>query len=209
MDWTSSTQNSNVAKMEALDSAESRFGNRVRFEREQRGWSQSELAQRVSDGGISMHPSTITKIEARDAEKPRSIRLDEAYALAQVFGTSLETMLGAERAYDAAEVVAAVQSECRFFSNELTRMMANMMTTLREFDLEAPKDPSKCSRIELEELLLHLIFIVDLTAQVTDAKETLRVMSRTTAISDRELSERVQNNLEWAMEKLARDSAET
>lgn len=156
-----------------------------------------------------MHPSTITKIEARDAEKPRSIRLDEAYALAQVFGTSLETMLGAERAYDAAEVVAAVQSECRFFSNELTRMMANMMTTLREFDLEAPKDPSKCSRIELEELLLHLIFIVDLTAQVTDTKETLRVMSRTTAISDRELSERVQNNLEWAMEKLARDSAKT
>lgn len=194
--------------MEALDSAESRFGNRVRFEREQRGWSQSELAQRVSERGVAMHPSTITKIEARDAEKPRSIRLDEAYVLSQVFGTSLETMLGTERAYDAAATVAAVHSECHNFGNELTRMMANMHTTLRRSNASERNDPSECSRIEREVLLLQVLCAGDLKTKVNELIETLNLMIETSELSDPYLLERVRNGIDQAIQDGARDSAE-
>ena len=70
---------------------------------------------------------------------------------------SLETMLGTERAYDAAAIVAAVHSECHNFGNELTRMMANVSATLLRANSPVPKDPSECSRIEREVLLLQAL----------------------------------------------------
>lgn len=57
-----------------------------------------------------MHPTTITKIEARDAVRPRSIRLDEADAFARVFDRSIDQLLGTARKTDSralAEEVAA------------------------------------------------------------------------------------------------------
>ncbi|BDC74986.1 hypothetical protein KAREA_49010 [Prescottella equi] len=41
---------------------------------------------------MTLHPSAIAKIELRDVDRPRVIRLDEAQALAQVFGLRVDQM---------------------------------------------------------------------------------------------------------------------
>lgn len=67
-----------------------------------------------------MHPTTITKIESRDQDRPRSIRLDEAYALAQVFGTSIDTLLGSEPKYDQAAAIRDFAATSMWFSRSIT-----------------------------------------------------------------------------------------
>lgn len=78
---------------EGSPSPEDRLGRRIRYERDRRGWSQSELADRLAEFGISLHFTAIAKMEQRDVERPRAIRLDEAFALAQVFGVTVERLL--------------------------------------------------------------------------------------------------------------------
>jgi transcriptional regulator with XRE-family HTH domain len=59
--------------------------------------TQEQLAKALEAKDIHLHAATIAKIE-RDAEgyktKPRSVRIDEASAIADVFGISVDTMLG-------------------------------------------------------------------------------------------------------------------
>jgi transcriptional regulator with XRE-family HTH domain len=50
--------------------------------REERGWSQAELARRLSAIGFEMHQTTVAKLEAGK----RPLRVAEVFALAQVFG---------------------------------------------------------------------------------------------------------------------------
>lgn len=68
---------------------ESQMAERIRLEREQRGWSLDGLAKRVSDAGCPLDRSAIYKIERGD----RRITLDEAGALALVFGTSIDRLM--------------------------------------------------------------------------------------------------------------------
>jgi len=75
------------------------FGKRVRDEREHRGWSQSQMAKLLSDNKIPMiHASTIAKIEAGS----RPTRIDEAIGIADLFGISLDALLGREGMEDEA-----------------------------------------------------------------------------------------------------------
>ena len=69
---------------------EDHFAKRLRAEREHRGWSQAEMAKMLSDKGISMHWTTIAKIEKND----RSVRIDEAAGIADLFDTSVDALLG-------------------------------------------------------------------------------------------------------------------
>ena len=66
------------------------FSKRLRAEREQRGWSQADMAERLSDKDIPMHWTTIAKIEAGD----RSVRIAEAVGIADLFEVSLDALLG-------------------------------------------------------------------------------------------------------------------
>jgi len=72
--------------------AEDFFGTRMRRERERRGWTQAELASKLAAVGVNLHPSAIAKIELRDVTRPRTIRLDEAQAIAYILGLPLEEM---------------------------------------------------------------------------------------------------------------------
>jgi len=89
-----------VSRGSGSEGSEDRFSRRVKFERESRGLSQTELAKLLSEKGLRAHPITIAKIESRDTDRPRSIRLDEAAALAEVFGTSVDELLGQVRTFD-------------------------------------------------------------------------------------------------------------
>lgn len=52
--------------------------------RQEKGMSQAELAEKVSEAGIKFYPQTIQKIESG----ARTIRLDEAFAIADALGVA-------------------------------------------------------------------------------------------------------------------------
>jgi transcriptional regulator with XRE-family HTH domain len=81
-----------IPNIELREAADLYFGTRVRAERERRGWSQEELAKRLTDKGIPVYASTIAKIESE--KKPRAARLGEAAGIADLFGVSLDSLLG-------------------------------------------------------------------------------------------------------------------
>lgn len=70
---------------------DSRFGKRLRAEREARGWSQPRFAELLEAQGITpMGATTIAKIEGGN----RSVRIYEAVGMAEVFGVSLDSLTG-------------------------------------------------------------------------------------------------------------------
>ena len=62
----------------------STLGERVKSERESRGWSQVELSQRVTRAGYKMTQGGIAQIERRGETEPKSI-----VQLAQALGVSV------------------------------------------------------------------------------------------------------------------------
>jgi transcriptional regulator with XRE-family HTH domain len=67
------------------------FRKRLKDQRKSRGWSQEDLAKMLLDRRIEgVYPSTIAKVEAGD----RAVRIDELTAIADVFGVSVDTLLG-------------------------------------------------------------------------------------------------------------------
>lgn len=72
------------------------FGARLRYERERRSMTQADVAKALERVyGIKLHPSAIAKMETRDVSRPRVIRLNEATAIASLFGMSIDDMLEA------------------------------------------------------------------------------------------------------------------
>jgi transcriptional regulator with XRE-family HTH domain len=75
---------------EAADNrAEPVLGGRVRALREAREWSQETVAQRMAEAGFSWRQTTVAKTEAAD----RPIRVNEAVALADLFGVDLDSLV--------------------------------------------------------------------------------------------------------------------
>jgi len=66
------------------------FRKQVRDERKSRGWTQAEMAKMLSEKGLPMHWTTIAKIE----KGPRSVGIDEAAGIADLFGISVDALLG-------------------------------------------------------------------------------------------------------------------
>jgi transcriptional regulator with XRE-family HTH domain len=77
--------------MELREKTETFFGAQVRDARTRRGWSQEELAKRLTAKGVKASQATIAKLEAEN--KPRAVRLAEAVALADLFEVSLDALL--------------------------------------------------------------------------------------------------------------------
>jgi transcriptional regulator with XRE-family HTH domain len=72
------------------DRVEASFRDTVKDERKGRGWSQAHVAQLLSDKGLAVYPTTVAKIEAGE----RAVRVDELVALANIFGVSVDALLG-------------------------------------------------------------------------------------------------------------------
>ncbi len=76
------------------------FGEMLRERRRAKGWTQPQLAER-----LKMHSTVLAKIE----KGTRSVRMDEAVTIADLFGVSLDSLLG-RRSGAASEVANIVVS---------------------------------------------------------------------------------------------------
>jgi transcriptional regulator with XRE-family HTH domain len=99
-------------------------GQELRHLRIARGWSQEEVAQRMSAYGYDWHQTLIGRIEA--AQRP--LRLNEAVDLAALFGVSLEMLLTRAHEADAGELrarIAAVSARLRPAEKALSAAQAD------------------------------------------------------------------------------------
>ena len=71
--------------------SEGNVAARVALEREVRGWSTTELAERVTRAGVKMNQTAVWRIE--NGTPRRRINLDEALAFARVFELPLEELM--------------------------------------------------------------------------------------------------------------------
>ena len=66
------------------------FGERVRLEREAKGWSMADLASKLREAGLAnYHPTTVGRLERGE----RPVRLSEALVLADVLNVALEHLV--------------------------------------------------------------------------------------------------------------------
>lgn len=112
------------------------FARRLRQERQRQQISQAELARRTAEIlQTSLDPSAITRIEQRT----RTVRLDEAVAVAQALDVPLVTLLevGAEVENEAAlqesiAELALLQGRWERYRQEIERVMQNIHTLTSE-----------------------------------------------------------------------------
>ena len=69
-----------------------RFGQAVRRLRQQRGWSVEKLASLMAEAGCPINRQALNRLETWSS---RYVTLDEAVALAAIFGTTVERLTAA------------------------------------------------------------------------------------------------------------------
>ena len=81
------------------------FGKQVKAQRERRGWSQAQMARMLVRRGIQpMHSTTLAKMELGD----RSVRLNEAVTISDLFDVDLDHLLGRDKPDDSTVEYALV-----------------------------------------------------------------------------------------------------
>ena len=83
---------------QAAPTPEHRFIERMRQERQDRGWSQEQLVRKVELAtGYRLSTTVITKLEwaliPERSDKARGLSLDEAEAIARTFGRTVQSMI--------------------------------------------------------------------------------------------------------------------
>ena len=61
-----------------------------KLERERRGWSQADMSKLLAEKKIGISTTAVAKLEAGT----REVKIDEAAAIADTFGVSLDNLLG-------------------------------------------------------------------------------------------------------------------
>jgi transcriptional regulator with XRE-family HTH domain len=79
------------------------FGRRLRNLRDRKGWTQTELAEQLTGHGMDMTAAQVARIEKGD----RSVRAVEAAVLADLYGLSVDALLG-KRARPKADLLDAL-----------------------------------------------------------------------------------------------------
>jgi transcriptional regulator with XRE-family HTH domain len=117
-------------------SDDERFAASVKRLREARGWSQGELAKRMTEAGFEgFHQTTISRIEKNE----RPVRVGEAHGLARTFGTMVGAMIAPTGAW---ELVDNAQRQFEQTVNELGRLHSSASSfegckSLLQQDVEA------------------------------------------------------------------------
>lgn len=104
------------------------FRQRLRDERERRGWSRAALTVMLEKRGVWVHPTAIAKIE----NGTRSVELSMLWALADIFGVSVDALIGrAGRGGDLAWAASKLTANAQKAASEID-MIAHRLRT--EYD---------------------------------------------------------------------------
>lgn len=109
------------------------FARRIRTERLQRKWTHKQLAEFMSNkSGPPIDVTTVSKIERGE----RAVRISEAVVLADLFDTSVDSLLGrkAQPGDDADYALTAALDIARRSSMELTGMQNAIIERFRELE---------------------------------------------------------------------------
>lgn len=112
---------------------EAHLAARIRRERERRGWSLGQLAERMGTAGCPINPSSLHRIETPpDPKRRRTIGVNELMALALVFRTSPEDLLlpmddlNKREAHEHVEKVTSALDHFRDAGNDLWAATSDM-----------------------------------------------------------------------------------
>lgn len=129
-----------------------RFARRVKYEREIRGLSQADLAKLLSESGFHTQPTTIAKIEARERDRPRTIRLDEAAAIAEVFDTTVDDLIGRPRKIDRQAAVERIPMAGATFLQGVASALAHFEQALEALNVD-PNDLGRAADLSDRDLV--------------------------------------------------------
>ncbi len=141
----------------------------MRRERERRGWTQAELAAKLAEVGVNLHPSAIAKIELREVVRPRTIRLDEAQAIAYVLGLPLEEMsrTSIDRFDDLMVYIGQTLIRMRDDATTVYALVGEAEAQLASMDSEASAILTEEHSLSQLAALVHALPLDQLTAYVS------------------------------------------
>lgn len=130
------------------------FGDNVRRLRKARGWTQGQLADRLREGGIDLHQTTIAKIEG--GTRPTVVH--EIWTLAAVFNVGLDVLF---------PPIAQEDPRDDERGRELMRRRDELHMRLAEANNEAERIANRVAALEMD---LHMCLqeLADLGGDDTD-----------------------------------------
>lgn len=120
---------------------ETNLRRRLTAERERRGWTYDGTAQRVTEAGCRLQPSSVYKIEKGDP--PRRILVDELVGFAAAFGLSVEELLLPVEAADDArlgELLANTEAARRAADAASAALKAALVELFQHVDRTMPDE---------------------------------------------------------------------
>ncbi|MGO9154344.1 helix-turn-helix transcriptional regulator [Mycobacterium sp.] len=119
----------------------------MKRERDRNDWSQADLSKLLQRRGLEhIYPTTVAKIESGE----RAVRIDEAAALADLFGVSVDALLGRGIRHDLAYILRAVLDTARRSAEQAAAIDDALSASLVDLDALDFK-----GRDELEEEILR------------------------------------------------------
>lgn len=108
---------------------ERKFGAKVRSLRLERGWTQGDLASKMTAAGHPMHQTTVAKLE--NGTRPTSVA--EASSLASIYGISTGSLFGDTTPHDVSSNGSALFEKWAFMESEAVRARERADKALNQF----------------------------------------------------------------------------
>lgn len=108
---------------------ERKFGAKVRSLRLERGWTQRDLASKMTAAGHPMHQTTVAKLE--NGTRPTSVA--EASSLASIYGISTGSLFGDTTPHDVSSNGSALFEKWAFMESEAVRARERADKALNQF----------------------------------------------------------------------------
>ena len=119
--------------------ADEQFAANVREERERKGLSQADVADRMRERGWSWHPQTVQKIEAGH----RKVSVGEGEALGRIFGTTIDRLTWPGRVASATALLDMTIARAERAFKDISRATGTLLWCHRQLETtvsEAERD---------------------------------------------------------------------
>lgn len=120
--------------------SEDNLARRIKYEMDQRGWSQERMAKEMTDAGYPIHQTSVGKIVSPGRGKRRAISVDDALGFAKVLGVPLVDLLSPvetaleERLRPVLQRLLDLAQQHDDLEREMSGLVHEMLQITRELD---------------------------------------------------------------------------